>query len=165
MGFITIGPNFIFFLAPWLLAHSSCTLKMFWCVNEWVGNAVQASHQTDILYLEALHFARVPLRNLTRLERVEEKGGHSGATHSCQHISNAHNLEEHGLCVLGSCVFLIPQFWAPIVWQCCRKAANSSATSFQTVTVAFWKLSGPHLTLDETQWHWALERTDSDFLE
>ena len=115
MGFITIEPNFIFFLAPWLLAHSSRTLKMFWCANEWVGNAVQASHQTDILYLQALHFARVPLRNLTRLERVEEKGGHSRATHSCQHIFNAHNLKEHGLCVLGSCVFLIPQFLVPIV--------------------------------------------------
>ena len=115
MGFITIGPNFIFFLAPWLLAHSRCTLKMFWCVNEWVGNAVQASHQADTLYLQALHFARVPLRNLTRLERVEEKGGHSGAAHSCQHIFNAYNLKEHGLCILGSYVFLFPQFLVPIV--------------------------------------------------
>ena len=110
-GLITIGPNFIFFLAPWLLAHSRCTLKMFWCVNEWVGNAVQASHQADTLYLQALHFARVPLRNLTRLERVEEKGGHSGAAHSCQHIFNAYNLKEQDCVFWEVTFFSFLNFW------------------------------------------------------
>ena len=59
--------SLILFLAPWLLAHPRCTLKMYWCVNEWVCDAVHASHQPDVLYLHALHFARVPLKNITRL--------------------------------------------------------------------------------------------------
>lgn len=52
-------------------------------------DAVHASHQPDVLYLHALHFARVPLKNITRLGGGRgEGGGHSGTTHYCQHFSN-----------------------------------------------------------------------------
>ena len=70
-------------------------------MNERVGDAVQASHQPDILYLHALHFAKVPLKNITSSGDREE-----GFTPE-QHIAistffNDDNPKEHALCILGS---------------------------------------------------------------
>lgn len=39
------------------------------------------------------------------------------------------------------------------------------ARQLTAVTWTPWKLSRPHLTLAEIQWHGALEIIDSDFLE
>lgn len=91
VGFTRLGIILFSFLAPRVLAHTRCTLKIYWCVNGWVGDAVQISHQPDILYLHTLHFARVPLRNLTRLGGAREEKEVTPEQHIAFNTFKAHN--------------------------------------------------------------------------
>lgn len=63
-------------------------------MNERVGDAVQASHQPDILYLHALHLARVPLKNITRLGGAREGKGFTGEQHIAVNTSTMPTIQK-----------------------------------------------------------------------
>lgn len=124
-----------------------------------MGDAVQASHQPDILYLHALHFASVPLKNTTRLGGGREERGSVRNNTSLSTLLRRPFPKEHVPCVLGSRLFLIPHFFGAD----CAIACWQQGFPFEAVTSTLWKLSGPHLTLVEIQWHRALEIIDNNF--
>lgn len=79
-----------------------------------MGDAVQISHQPDILYLHALHFARVPLRNITRLGGAREEKEVTPEQHIAFNTFNAHNAKKKKKTMY--CVFWEADFFPSLVF-------------------------------------------------
>lgn len=131
--------SFIFLMAPWLLAHSRCTLKTYWCVNEWAGNVAQASHQPAILYLHDLHFARVPLKNMTSWGGLGEEKGVTPE----QHIA----VNTFAICISQKnmdCVFWEVGFFSSCSFWCwlCNSVVGTEPTAVLPPSKLSQRLSG-----------------------
>lgn len=78
-----------------------------------MGDAVQASHQPDILYLHALHFARVPLKNITRLGGAREEKGFTPEQHIAVNTFSVPIIRQN-----MHCVFLEVDFFSSLIFGC-----------------------------------------------
>lgn len=103
--------NYFILLAPWLSAHPGCILRKYRCVKDRVGDAIQASHQPDILYLHALHFARVPFKNITRLGGAREENGFPPEQHMAVNTSTIPIIKRACTVCFGKSTFSRPSIF------------------------------------------------------